>query len=187
MTIERDSTTTRINITMRKRKARRSAGAEECQAIMMTFPKTPRPAAFEERPQVRTRQWWRDRLRPACRGIKLGVRGHSRFFVHFFVTALVLAAAIVLRCDLVQWCLLLGCIGLVHVTELLNNAIEALFRGLDEDNPAANAAGWKPARASACLDIAAGAVLLASITASLIGGLIFLSRLLEMCDSALPK
>lgn len=146
---------------------------------MMTFPKSSRPSAFEELPpQPRSRRFLRDRLRPACRGIKLGVRGHSRFFVHFFCTALVLAAAIVLRCDLVQWCLLLGCIGLVHVTELLNNAIEALFRGLDEESMA---------RASACLDIAAGAVLLASITASLIGGLIFLSRLLEMCDSALPK
>ncbi len=146
---------------------------------MMTFPTSPRPSAFEEvPPPARPRRWWRDRLRPACRGIKLGVRGHSRFFIHFFCTALVLAAAIVLRCDLVQWCLLLGCIGLVHVTELLNNAIEALCRGLDEESMA---------RAAPCLDIAAGAVLLASITASLIGGLIFLSRLLEMCDSALPR
>lgn len=146
---------------------------------MITFPASSRPAVSEELlSQDRPRRGWRDRLRPACRGIKLGVRGHSRFFIHFFCTALVLAAAIVLRCDLVQWCLLFGCIGLVHVTELLNNAIEALFRGLDEESKS---------RAAACLDIAAGAVLLASITASLIGGLIFLSRLLEMCDSALPK
>lgn len=146
---------------------------------MITFPASSRPVALEELPrQVRPRRWWRDRLRPACRGIKLGVRGHSRFFIHFFCTALVLAAAIVLRCNLVQWCLLFGCIGLVYVTELLNNAIEALFHGLDEENRS---------RAAASLDIAAGAVLLASITASLIGGLIFLARLLEMCDSALPK
>lgn len=145
---------------------------------MMTYP-SPRQVLQEEFPrQARPRRWWRDRLRPACRGIKLGVRGHSRFFIHFFCTALVLAAAIVLRCDLVQWCLLLGCIGLVHITELLNNAIEALFRGLDEESMA---------RAAPCLDIAAGAVLLASLTASLIGGLIFLSRLVEMFEPALLK
>ena len=145
----------------------------------MTFPSSSRPSVIEElTPQARPRRWWRDRLRPACRGIKLGVRGHSRFFIHFFCTALVLAAAIVLRCDLVQWCLLLGCIGLVHITELLNNAIEALFRGLDEESMA---------RAAPCLDIAAGAVLIASITASLIGGLVFLSRLMEMCDPSLLK
>jgi diacylglycerol kinase len=146
---------------------------------MISFQSPPRPSAIEEsQPQVHPRRWWRDRLRPACRGIKLGVRGHSRFFVHFFCTALVLTAAIVLRCDLVQWCLLLGCIGMVLITELLNNAIEALFAGLDKASMA---------RAASCLDIAAGALLLASITASLIGGLIFLSRLIEMCDPALPK
>jgi diacylglycerol kinase len=146
---------------------------------VMTFPTLPRPSVREElTPQARPRRWWRDRLRPACRGIKLGVRGHSRFFIHFFCTALVLAAAIVLRCDLVQWCFLLGCIGLVYITELLNNAIEALFRGLDEESMS---------RAAPCLDIAAGAVLLASITASVIGGLIFLARLIEMCYPAAFK
>jgi diacylglycerol kinase len=146
---------------------------------MMTFPPSSRPSVLDESsPQARPRRWWRDRLRPACRGIKLGVRGHSRFFIHFFCTALVLAAAIMLRCDLVQWCLLLGCIGLVHITELLNNAIEALFRGLDEESMN---------RAAPCLDIAAGAVLIASITASLIGGLVFLSRLMEMCDPSMFK
>jgi diacylglycerol kinase len=140
---------------------------------MMILQSSPRPPERDEAmARARPRRLWRDRLGPACRGIKLGVRGHSRFFVHFFCTALVLAAAIVLRCDLVQWCLLLGCIGLVLVTELLNNAIEALFRGLDDE-------GMQ--RASPCLDIVAGAVLLASITASVIGGLIFLSRLIEMC------
>lgn len=139
---------------------------------MMILHSSPRPSEIDEaRARTRSRRLWRDRLGPACRGIKLGVRGHSRFFVHFFCTALVLAAAIVLRCDLIQWCLLLGCIGLVHITELLNNAIEALFRGLDDEYKA---------RASSCLDIATGAVLLASVTASVIGGLIFLSRLIEM-------
>lgn len=145
---------------------------------MMSLP-SPRPRLLEELPtQARSGREWRERLRPACRGIKIGVRGHSRFFFHFFCTALVLAAAIMLRCDLVQWCLLLGCIGLVHVTELLNNAIEALFRGFDEESKS---------RAAACLDIASGAVLLASITASLIGGLVFLSRLIEMLDPPLTK
>jgi diacylglycerol kinase len=142
--------------------------------MTMSSPSSYRSAVLDEAAsRVRPRHLWRDRLGPACRGIKLGVRGHSRFFVHFFCTALVLAAAIVLRCDLVQWCLLLGCIGLVLVTDLLNNAIEALFRGLDDESMH---------RATPCLDIAAGAVLLATITASVIGSLIFLSRLIDMCN-----
>lgn len=146
---------------------------------MMSLHSSPRTSAIESpSAKMSSRRPWRERLRPACRGIKLGVRGHSRFFVHFFCTALVLTAAIVLRCNLVEWCLLLGCIGLVLITELLNNAIEALHAGLDETSMA---------RAAPCLDIAAGAVLLAGITASLVGGLIFLSRLIEMCDLALLK
>jgi diacylglycerol kinase len=120
----------------------------------------------------RSRRPWRDRCRTAFRGMKLGVRGHSSFFVHFFFSVLVLAAATVLHCDLVQWCLLLGCIGMVLVAELFSSALEALFRGLDGDSQE---------RARPCLDIAAGAVLLAGITAGVIGSLIFLSRLIEMC------
>jgi diacylglycerol kinase (ATP) len=56
----------------------------------------------------------------------------------------------------------------VLTAELFNSAIETLFRDLDE---ATKARVW-PA-----LDIAAGAVLLASLTAAVIGALIFLSRL----------
>jgi diacylglycerol kinase len=126
----------------------------------------PRPG--ESPARARSRRPWRDKFRAAFRGIKLGVRGHSSFAVHFFFTALVLAAALVLRCDLLQWCLLLGCVGLVLTAELFNSAVETLFRGLDE---ATQARVWP------CLDIAAGAVLLASITASVIGGLIFLYHL----------
>jgi diacylglycerol kinase len=119
-------------------------------------------------PKTRARRRWRDKFRDAFRGIKLGVRGQSSFFVHFFFTALVVAAAIVLGCNLVQWCLLVGCIGLVLTAELFNSALEVLFRGLDETTKA---------RVWPCLDIAAGAVLLASITASVIGSLVFLFQL----------
>ena len=141
---------------------------------MMILQSSSQPVGMEEAPaRVLSRRPWRDKLRTACRGIKLGVRGHSSFSVHFFFTALVLAAAVVLHCDLLQWCLLLGCIALVLTTDLFNSALEALFRGLDEESRE---------RAWPCLAIAAGAVLLASITASIIGGLIFLSRLIDMCD-----
>ncbi len=148
-------------------------GEDGRKPIMMSLQSPPQWAEMEETAaRPRSRRSWRDKFRTAFRGIKLGVRGHSSFFVHFFVSALVLAAAIVLHCDLVQWCLLLGCIGLVLTTELVNSAIETLLRGLDEESKA---------RSWPCLDIAAGAVLLASITASVIGSIIFLSRLIEMC------
>ena len=120
---------------------------------------------------------WRGKFREAFRGVKLGVRGHSSFSVHFFFTALVVAAAAVLRCGLVQWCLLIGCVGLVLTAELFNSAVETLFRGLDEETRE---------RTWPCLDIAAGAVLLASITASLVGALVFLYQLGVRLDLVKP-
>lgn len=117
---------------------------------------------------TKPRRSWGDKFADAYRGLKLGIRGHSSFFVHFFFTALVLAAAVVFGCDILEWCILLGCIGMVLTAELVNSALETLFHGLDEPTKA---------RIHGCLDISAGAVLMASIAASLIGTLIFLHRL----------
>jgi diacylglycerol kinase len=114
------------------------------------------------------RRSWRHKFHAAFRGIKWGVRGHSSFFVHFFFTVIVIAAAGVLGCGVLEWCILLGCVGMVLTAELFNSALETLFRGLDE---ATKARVW-PA-----LDIAAGAVLLASIVAAIVGTIIFVRQL----------
>src|SRR5438128_1506589 len=122
-------------------------------------------------PPAPRRRPWGAKFHAALRGLKLGIRGHSSFFVHFFFTALVLAAAVVLRCQWLEWCLLLGCIGFVLTAELFNSAVETLFHGLDKATRE---------RTAACLDIAAGAVLLASGTASLIGAVVFLQALARL-------
>ena len=114
---------------------------------------------------------WRAKFHDALRGLKLGIRGHSSFFVHFFFAALVLAGAGMLRCSLEQWCLLLLCIGVVLTAELFNSAIETLFRGLDETMKERT---WQS------LDIAAGAVLLVSFVAIVVGVLVFVQRLTQL-------
>ncbi len=121
--------------------------------------------------QVKKPRKWADKFREAFRGMKLGVRGHSSFFVHFFFAALALAAALALGCDRIEWCLIVGCVGLVITAELFNSAIETLFHGLDTDTKN---------RIHGCLDIAAGAVLAAGLTAAIVGTLIFGNRLLLM-------
>jgi diacylglycerol kinase len=118
--------------------------------------------------QARPRRSWRAKFHAAFRGVKLGIRGHSSFFVHFFFMALVVAAAVVLGCEVVDWCILLGCIAMVLVCELFNSSIETLFKGLDETTKE---------RVWPCLDIAAGAVLVASIAAAVIGLIVFINRL----------
>jgi diacylglycerol kinase len=122
-------------------------------------------------PRTKPRRSWRAKFGDAFRGLKLGVRGHSSFFVHFFFAALVLAAGIVLRCEPLEWCLLVGCIGLVLTAELFNSAVETLFHGQDAATRARN---------QSCLDIAAGAVLMASIVAAIIGTVVFSSRLMDL-------
>jgi diacylglycerol kinase len=136
---------------------------------MTALPQLPSPEELAApAPAVKPRRPWRHKFGDALRGLKLGIRGHSSFSVHFFFSALVVTAAIVLECSLEQWCLLLGCIGMVLTAELFNSAVETLFRGLDE---ATKQRTWQ------CLDITAGAVLLASVVAALIGTAIFLRQM----------
>jgi diacylglycerol kinase len=56
----------------------------------------------------------------------------------------------------------------VLTAELFNSAVETLFRGLDE---ATKARTWRS------LDISAGAVLMASVIAAVVGSAVFISRL----------
>lgn len=121
--------------------------------------------------RVKKPRRWRDKFREAFRGVKLGVRGHSSFSVHFFFAALAAATALVLECDRVEWCLVVGCVGLVITAELFNSAIETLFHGLDAESKG---------RIRGCLDIAAGAVLVASLTAAVVGTIVFGNRLLTL-------
>jgi diacylglycerol kinase len=132
---------------------------------MSATPLLPSPA---ETKRSRPRLSWRGKFHVALRGMKFGIRGHSSFAIHFFVAALVIAAGIVLHCNAVEWCLLVGCIGMVLTTELINSTIETLFACLDE---AIRDKAWP------CLDIAAGAVLMAALTAVVIGLIIFLPKL----------
>jgi len=129
---------------------------------------TPMPEQDDVPEESGARRSWSEKFADAFRGLKFGIRGHSSFFVHFFVAALTIAAGFVLECSLIEWCALLLCIGIVLTAELFNSAIEVLHRGLDADTRERN---WQ------ALDIAAGAVLMASITAAIVGCLIFGHRL----------
>jgi len=115
---------------------------------------------------------WFQKFRDAFRGVKEGIRGQASFFVQFFVAALVVVAAAVLKIDSLQeWCLLLMCITIVLAAEMFNSALEALARAVtDQENPYVRDS----------LDVGSAAVLLASIGSTVIGGLIFGNRLVLM-------
>jgi len=102
-----------------------------------------------ERPPERS---WIDKFRDAFRGAKLGVRGQSSFFVHFFFAAAVIVAAIVLEVDYLEWCVLVLCIAGVLAAEMFNSALEWLARSLTAE---------ADSRLGRALDIGSAAVLVA--------------------------
>lgn len=130
-------------------------------------PLPPRPAVTRS---------WRTKFAEAFHGVKLGIRGQASFCVHFFFAVLAALLAVVLECDRFEWCLIVLCIGLVLTAELFNSALETLFHGLDAETKS---------RLVGVLDIAAGAVLVASITALIVGVAVFAHRLAEFADISL--
>jgi len=114
---------------------------------------------------------WRAKFRHAFRGTKRGLRGQSSFFVHLFITALVIATATVLKVDRTEWCLLVLCITVVLTAEMFNSALEWLAKAIDvAHNPHLREA----------LDVGSAAVLIAAIGAAIVGAIIFVERLVRL-------
>jgi diacylglycerol kinase len=114
---------------------------------------------------------WVSKFTNAFRGIGLGIKGQSSFLVHFPMALAVVVLAWFLNCNAIEWSILLLCIGFVIAIELINSSIESLAHALCKENhPGVGRA----------LDIASAAVLVASIAAASVGGIILLQRLLDV-------
>ena len=113
---------------------------------------------------------WQQKFAHALRGIKVGTRDQSSFYVHFPATLAVVAMATWLQVSKSQWLALILCITIVLSAELLNSALEHLARAITtEEHPQIRDA----------LDIASSAVLVASIGAAIVGFLVLGSPLFE--------
>ena len=118
-------------------------------------------------PHRRRPRTWPAKFRDAFRGIARAIRSQSSFAVHLLVAVVVVLVAAVLRVSLIGWCLLVAAIGFVLVAEIFNTAIESLARRLGPR---------RHPRIRDALDMASGGVLLAAITAAVLGILIFGER-----------
>ena len=126
------------------------------------------PLEIHEQDVCRPDRSWGAKFGDAFRGMWLGFRGESSFFAHFFMTAAVVLAGVVLDVNMIEWCLLAICITTVLVTEMLNTALETMARAItDEPNPHIGGA----------LDIGRAAVLLASLGAAIVGAIVLLNAL----------
>ncbi len=111
---------------------------------------------------------WIKKFANAVNGIRQGIVGQSSFLVHLTLAAATSVVAVILHCQVWQWCVLGLCIGLVLSLELMNSAVESLAKGVCHEHNE---------HVGRALDIASGAVLVASLTAALIGLAIFFMQL----------
>ena len=97
-------------------------------------------------------------------GIIHGLKAERNMVIHFAIMAIVITFGLVLRCSTIEWCILLILFALVIGFELLNTAIET---SIDITTPNIHPL------AKIAKDTAAGAVLVASLAAAIIGFIIF--------------
>jgi diacylglycerol kinase len=107
----------------------------------------------------------------ALRGIGVLLATQANARLHAAATVTVVALGVWLHIEPLEWALLAAVIGLVFCAEALNTAIEILT---DLVSPR-----WH-ALARDAKDVAAGAVLLASVAALAVGLWVFLPRLLAL-------
>ena len=104
----------------------------------------------------------------ALRGLWILVATQANARIHTVATVLVIGAGFWFALTRLEWCAVVVAIGLVWIAEGLNTALEFLTDLVSpEHHPLAGKAK----------DVAAGAVLAASIAAAIVGAIIFGPRL----------
>ena len=108
----------------------------------------------------------------AGRGLRLLLREHNTW-IHLVATVAVVITGLCFRLSLSEWAITVLVIGGVWITEAINTAIERLC---DHVTP------QRHPDIARIKDVAAGAVLLAAITAVIAGICIFLPHIAALCS-----
>jgi len=107
----------------------------------------------------------------AFQGIFTLFRNEHNSWIHAFIAIAVIAASFLFNISTFEWIAVIFAIGFVFTAELINSSIEKTIDLITKDiNPLAKQAK----------DLAAGAVLVAAITAAIIGVLIFAPKLIAL-------
>ena len=107
----------------------------------------------------------------AFRGIYDGIRNERNMMIHYSAVVLVIVFGITLKLSVTEWSICLILCALVISLELVNTAIEAVVDLVTDEY-------LELARLAK--DTAAGAVLVAAITAAIVGGMIFFPKLAQL-------
>lgn len=107
----------------------------------------------------------------AFNGLWLLLKSEHNARIHTLAALTAIAAGIILKINLAEWCLIVLVIGLVFVTELINTSLETLADIVDPE--------WNEKIRDA-KDYSAAAVLISAVISVFIGGFIFIPRLLQL-------
>lgn len=106
----------------------------------------------------------------ACNGILYAIRSEKHMRFHLLAAFLVTDAGWFFNINTIEWCLIISSIGAVIAAEIFNTALEQLVNLV---SPQQHVIAGK------VKDLAAGAVLIISIAALLIGIIIFVPKFLS--------
>jgi diacylglycerol kinase len=110
----------------------------------------------------------------ALQGLNSAVRSEPHMRLHVLSALGVIVAGFLFDVTNTEWCLLAGSIGLVITAEIFNTSIETLTNLVSpQHNPLAGKTK----------DLAAAAVLVAAITAAIVGLIIFTPYVLDLLNA----
>lgn len=116
----------------------------------------------------------------AFTGLMHAIKTQHNIWIHLFATALLIYGGFHYCLSPNEWCLILLCIGLVISSEIMNSSIETLT---DMVSPEYDTFAGR------VKDMAAGAVLFASIAAAVVGGIVFIPKMMghTCCEESCKK
>lgn len=107
----------------------------------------------------------------AFNGLRLLLKSEHNARIHTLAAMTAIAAGIILKINLTEWCLIIFVIGLVFITELINTSLETISDVVDPE--------WNEKIRDA-KDYSAAAVLISAVISVFTGGFIFIPRLLQL-------
>jgi len=105
----------------------------------------------------------------AFNGLKIFIKEEHNAIIHLFIACCVVIAGFLFKISIVEWIAVIFCIALVLALELINSAIEKTIDFISEE---------KNETFKKIKDLSAGAVLIAAIASAVVGGIIFLPKIL---------
>lgn len=107
----------------------------------------------------------------AFEGIATGIKEEKNMKIHIIIMILVIIFGIILKINKMEWLICIILLGFVISLELINTSIENTVDLITIE---------KNQKAKIAKDVAAGAVLIASITSAIIGLIIFIPKIISL-------